>query len=72
MQKLLIATQNKGKRAEIQALLEGSAIESVFPQDINLDLDVAETGDTYAENAALKAQAYARASGLFTLADDSG
>jgi len=72
MQKLLIATQNKGKRVEIQSLLEGSAIELVFPQDINLNLDVAETGDTYAENAALKAQAYARASGLFTLADDSG
>lgn len=72
MQKLLIATQNRGKRKEIQALLEGSGIELIFPSEINIDLDVAETGSTYAENAALKAQAYAQASGLFTLADDSG
>jgi len=72
MQKLLIATQNRGKRKEIQALLEGSSIELIFPSDININLDVAETGSTYAENAALKAQAYAQASGLFTLADDSG
>jgi XTP/dITP diphosphohydrolase len=72
MGKLLIATQNRGKRAEIKALLKGSAVELVFPQEINLDLDVAETGETYAENAALKAQTYAQASGLFTLADDSG
>jgi len=72
MGKLLIATQNRGKRAEIKALLKSSAVELVFPQEINLDLDVAETGETYAENAALKAQTYAQASGLFTLADDSG
>ncbi len=72
MPKLLIATQNLGKRKEIQALLESSGIELIFPGDINLHLDVAETGSTYAENALLKARSFAQASGLFTLADDSG
>ena len=72
MPKLLIATQNRGKRKEIQALLEGAGIELIFPEDLNLSIDVEETGSTYAENAALKASAFALASGYFTLADDSG
>ena len=40
--------------------------------DVGIDVDVDETGDTYAENATLKAVTYARLSGLPTLADDSG
>ena len=42
------------------------------PSEVGLDLDVDEPHDTYAENAAAKADAYARASGLLTVADDSG
>jgi len=72
MYKLLIATNNKGKVIELQDLLKDTGIELVTPADINLDLDVDEDGTTYAENAAKKAQAFAHASGLISLADDSG
>ena len=72
MKKLLIATNNKGKVIELQDLLKDTGIELVTPADINLDLDVDEDGTTYAENAAKKAQAFVHASGLISLADDSG
>lgn len=69
---LLIATNNKGKIKELQALLKDTGIELVTPAQINLDLDVVEDGQTYAENATKKAIAFAQASGLISLADDSG
>ena len=72
MPKLLIATSNRGKLEEIQALLADLPVTLVTPADLELELHVEESGATYAENAALKAQAYAQASGLPTLADDSG
>jgi XTP/dITP diphosphohydrolase len=72
MQKLLIATGNRGKVKEIQALLDGLEVELVTPQDIGLELEVEEDGATYAENAGKKARAYSQASGLIALADDSG
>ncbi len=70
--KLLIATNNKGKVIELQELLVDLPIELVTPAQINLDLDVEEDGVTYAENASKKALAFALASGLTSLADDSG
>ena len=72
MTKLLLATANPGKIREMKALLSDLKIELVTPLDLGLDLEVVEDGATYAENAALKALAYAQASGLLTLADDSG
>lgn len=72
MQKLLIATGNRGKVKEIQALLEGLDVKLVTPKDIGLELEVHEDGQTYAENAGKKALAYSQASGLLSLADDSG
>ncbi len=72
MKKLLIASLNPGKQIEIQALLEAIPVKLIFPDQIGLDLDVKESGETYAENAARKATAFAEASGLLTLADDSG
>jgi len=72
MNKLLIATNNKGKVKELQDLLKDLNIELVTPADINLNLEVEEDGTTYAENAAKKALAFAHASGLISLADDSG
>lgn len=56
----------------MQALLEGTGLNLILPAHLGLNLDVEESGSTYAENAALKALTYARASGLLTLADDSG
>lgn len=72
MKQLLIATNNKGKVKELQDLLKDTGIGLVTPAEINLDLDVIEDGSTYAENAIKKAIAFARASGLISLADDSG
>jgi XTP/dITP diphosphohydrolase len=72
MRKLLIATNNKGKVKELRDLLKGLDVELVTPADINLKLDVDEDGSDYAENAAKKARAFAQASGLVSLADDSG
>jgi XTP/dITP diphosphohydrolase len=72
MNKLLIATNNKGKVKELQDLLKDTGLELVTPAEINLDLEVEEDGATYAENAAKKARAFAHASGLISLADDSG
>ena len=70
---LLIATNNAGKLLEMQQLLaELEGVTLLTPRDAGIDLDVAETGGTYAENAGLKAAAFMKASGLPTLADDSG
>ncbi len=70
--RLLIATENQGKVKEIQALLEDLNVELVTPKSLGLELNVVEDGTTYEENAGKKALAYARASGLISLADDSG
>jgi len=69
---LLLATNNAGKLSELRELLAGVAFELISPVDIGLRLDVTETGHTYAANARLKARAFAKASGLLSLADDSG
>lgn len=72
MHKLLIATNNQGKVKELHELLQGMDIDLVTPSQIGLDLDVLEDGLTYAENATKKAVAFAQASNLISLADDSG
>jgi XTP/dITP diphosphohydrolase len=69
---LLIATNNQGKVKELHDLLNGMEVELVTPAQIGLDLDVVEDGLTYAENATKKAIAFAKASNLISLADDSG
>ena len=72
MSDLLLATANPGKQREFGRLLQGLAGRILLPQEIGLDLDVPEPHLTYAENATAKAVAYSRASGLPSLADDSG
>ena len=72
MHQLLVATGNPGKLIEIQSLLDNIQIQLVTPDMINVFLEVEESGDTYEQNASLKAIAFARASGSTTLADDSG
>jgi XTP/dITP diphosphohydrolase len=69
---LLIASTNPGKLTELGALLQDLPIRLMLPAGVGIHLEVEETGSTYAENAALKAAAYGQASGLVTLADDSG
>ena len=70
--RLLIATNNAGKLREYRLLLKGVPFALVSPAEAGVALDIEETGATFEENARLKAQAFARASGLLTLADDSG
>ncbi len=72
MTALLIATNNPGKVREYEALLAGVPVTFTFPAQEQLVLEVEEWGDTFEENARIKALAYAQASGLLTLADDSG
>jgi XTP/dITP diphosphohydrolase len=69
---LLLASNNPGKLEEIRALLAGSPFEIVTPAQLGIRLEVDESGRTYAENAALKGVAFAQATGLLTMADDSG
>jgi XTP/dITP diphosphohydrolase len=70
--RLLLATTNAGKQRELRRLLAGLPGEIVTPDEVGLALEVDEPHDTYAENATVKAEAFARASGLLSLADDSG
>ncbi len=69
--RLIIATHNAGKVKEINALMDPYGIRASSAGELGLD-DPEETGKTFAENAAIKAQAAANASGLPALADDSG
>jgi len=70
--KLVLASQNKGKFKEMQAILGELGIEVVLQSELGLAVDVEETGTTFAENATLKAKAVMEASGLPAIADDSG
>jgi XTP/dITP diphosphohydrolase len=72
MHSLLLATNNKGKVAELKALLTGLDIAVLTPADVSISLDVLEDGQTYAENASKKALAFAKMSKMVTLGDDSG
>lgn len=69
--KLVLASGNLGKLAELDELLAGSGIELVAQSELGIG-DAEETGLTFVENAILKARHAARASGIASLADDSG
>lgn len=70
MRKLVFATRNRGKLREASQIL-GDLVEVVGATELDLP-EVAETGDTFEENARLKARAAAAATGLPALGDDSG
>lgn len=72
MKKLLIATTNPGKLAEIKRFLGDLRIELLGLKDVGITDIVEETGSTFEENAILKANYYCQKSGLPTLADDGG
>ena len=69
---LLLATENEGKLRELRQILGDLPLRLLSPDDLGLHLEVAEVGTTFAENATLKACAYAQAAALPALADDSG
>jgi len=72
MVKLLIATNNPGKLREYQEILADLPVTLTTPAIEGIALDPEETGSTFEENAIIKARVFAQASGLLTLADDSG
>ncbi len=71
-QRLLVATGNPGKLREYAGLLRDAPYNLVSLRDLDISHEVEETGETFAENAWLKASEYASLSGMLTLADDSG
>jgi XTP/dITP diphosphohydrolase len=72
-ERLLIGSGNPGKQREYRELLAGLDLDLVVPGDLDpVPPEPEETGATFAENASHKARAYAVASGLRTVADDSG
>ena len=68
----VLATHNPGKLAEMKRILSGLGVEVVSPAEAGVEVDVEETGTTFAENAMLKARAICAAAGLPAIADDSG
>ena len=71
MQRIVLASGNPGKLAELRELLAGSGVELIAQSSLGIG-DAEETGSTFVENAILKARHAARTSGLPALADDSG
>lgn len=69
---LLLATTNVHKLNEFRAIFQSLPFTMLSLRDIQLDMDVEETGTTFEENAIIKARAYARAANMLALADDSG
>lgn len=73
IRRVIVATANRGKLAEIRSALDFEGWEFVTAADLGREpLEVAETGETFETNARLKARAYHEVFGLPALADDSG
>lgn len=72
MKKVIIATQNKGKAKDFEAIFKPHGYEVLTLADVAPDMDVEETGTTFEENAVLKAEAVAQRLGTMVIADDSG
>lgn len=70
--KMVLASKNPHKLTEMAAILGQLGIEVVLESDVGVDVEVEETGETFEENAALKATAVMEATGLPAIADDSG
>jgi len=69
---LLVATGNKKKLEEFRRILEPLGIRVLSPGELGVALEVEETGETFAQNARLKAEAFFRHTGKPSVADDSG
>lgn len=70
--KMVLASQNAHKLAEMSHILSEYGVELVLQGDLGLSVDVEETGATFEENSLLKARAVMAASGMPAIADDSG
>lgn len=72
MRRFVFATFNRGKVREVAGILAGLDVEVLSPADLGVESLAAETGDTFLDNAILKAAGVYAATGLSTFADDSG
>lgn len=72
MRQLIVATGNMDKLREVREILADPGLEILSLKEAGIDLDVVENGNTFEENAMIKARAAAEASGRMALADDSG
>lgn len=72
MQSIVIASHNKGKLAEFRRMLTPLGIEVLSLSDAGFEGEIAEGGDSFSQNAEIKARAVFDATGLATIADDSG
>ncbi|MHB8127820.1 MAG: non-canonical purine NTP pyrophosphatase, partial [Mobilitalea sp.] len=72
MVKIIFATSNEGKMSEIRAILKDLNIELMSLKDMGLNPDIDENGETFEENAIIKAKTVMELTGEIVLADDSG
>ncbi len=72
MDRLIIASKNKGKIEEIKEILKELPFEVISMKDAGFDIEVEETGKTFSENALLKAQSLFYCTDEMVIADDSG
>jgi XTP/dITP diphosphohydrolase len=70
--RLLVATTNRDKVREIRSLLADAPVDVLTLSDVAPVVEPEETGETFQDNARLKARYYAKHSGLLTVAEDSG
>ena len=71
-ERLIFATGNEGKMREIRKILDGLGMEILSMKEAGVSLDILEDGETFRENAQIKAYAVWRETGGIVLADDSG
>lgn len=69
---VVLASRNQKKLQELRSILSAQGVEVLLQSDVGVDLEVEETGATFADNARLKAQAVCQATGRIAVADDSG
>ena len=72
METIIFATKNQGKLKEIRAIMEGAKWHVISMEEAGIDIDIEEDGESFIDNAIIKAQAIARMTGKIALADDSG
>ena len=72
MKKIIFASNNKGKIAEVKEILKDMNVEVISMKEAGLDVDIEENGSTFEENALIKAEAIMKMTGEITIADDSG
>lgn len=72
MRKVIFATSNEGKMKEIREILKDLDIELLSLKDAGLDLEIEENGETFEENAVIKAKIVMEMTGEIVLSDDSG